>query len=348
MLVQRPPHGIWLLGAAAAFISATALAQAPVSDPASTAALSERLARIERLLDSNALVELLQRVEALQREIQELRGEMELQTHSISQLRGRQRELYLDVDRRLQRVEVAGTTVPQPGTDMGFATPPANTAATSTIGPGVPPASGTSTVATTPAGIPTANVVPVAPAGGSALPATATASTPATVPGTAPAPAMSGMPAATPATGSPALSTLATVEPAAPPVDPVAEQNAYQQAFNLLKEGRYGPATDAFKGFLSEYPRGKYADNAQYWLGEAYYVTRQFEPALQEFRALVQNHPTSAKRTHAMLKIGYINDELGQSLEAQRILTELATRHPNTTAARLARERLQRIRAARR
>lgn len=330
-LVHRPPRGIWLLGAVAAFLSATASAQAPVSDPASTAALSERLARIERLLDSNALVELLQRVEALQREMQELRGAMELQTHSISQLQGRQRELYLDVDRRLQRVEVTGTAGQPPGTDMGFATPSANTAAPSTIGPGTPPASGTATMAGAPAGIPATGAVPVAPAGGSELPSTATTGMPATTPG-----------------GTPTMPTMATAEPAGPPVDPVAEQNAYQQAFNLLKEGRYGPASEAFKGFLSEYPQGKYADNAQYWLGEAYYVTRQFEPAIKEFRALVQNHPTSAKRTHAMLKIGYINDELGQSLEAQRILTELATRHPNTTAARLARERLQRIRAAQR
>ena len=117
------------------------------------------------------------------------------------------------------------------------------------------------------------------------------------------------------------------------------------RAFNLLKEGRYEQATNAFNTFLESFPSGQYADNAQYWLGEAYYVTRQFEPALKEFEALVDKYPSSSKLTHAKLKIGYIYDELGESAKAREILTALSTQHPKTTAARLARERLHQMKA---
>ena len=126
-------------------------------------------------------------------------------------------------------------------------------------------------------------------------------------------------------------------------MDPVKEQAAYQRAFDLLKEGRYEQAAKGFQAFLAEYPTGHYADNAQYWLGEAYYVTRQFQPALTEFRKLKENHPASSKLTHAMLKIGYIHDEMGNVDKARKALNELVTNHPNTTAARLASERLRRM-----
>ena len=81
-------------------------------------------------------------------------------------------------------------------------------------------------------------------------------------------------------------------------------------------------------------------DNAQYWLGETYYITRRFEQAVQEFQRLVSMHPTSGKLTHAMLKIGYAHDELGNKAEAERVLGELIERHPQSAAAGLARKRL--------
>jgi TolA-binding protein len=74
-------------------------------------------------------------------------------------------------------------------------------------------------------------------------------------------------------------------------------------------------------------------------------VERKFEPALKQFENLVATHPESQKLTHALLKIGYINDELGRRAEAERVLNDLITRFPQSTAAGLARKRLQRIRS---
>ena len=142
----------------------------------------------------------------------------------------------------------------------------------------------------------------------------------------------------------PPATTPTTATPDTTGVDPFAEQQAYQSAFDLLKSGRYDDAAVAFQQFIAEYPTGSYADNAQYWLGETFYITRRFEPAIQEFERLVSTHPTSQKLTHALLKIGYSHDELGNLKEAERVLSELIERHPQSAAAGLARKRLTSIR----
>ena len=67
--------------------------------------------RLERLLSSSALMDLLGGVQSLQTEIRELRGEVERQSHAVDQLKQRQRELYLDIDRRLRGMEAGGAGV---------------------------------------------------------------------------------------------------------------------------------------------------------------------------------------------------------------------------------------------
>lgn len=259
--------------------------------------VEDRLGRVERMLDTGTLIQLLESVKALQGEVRTLRGEIELQGHKLNQLEERQRELYLDVDRRLQRMESAGVPAA-----AGMAPSPGAPAAPQ---PGSPTAAGA-----------TAGVA----AGAAASSGTGTPSSPA-------------------ATASP---------PSPPAAQPggsggIEEQQDYQAAFNLLKAGRYDQAAKAFRSFLDAYPDGKYADNAQYWLGETYYVTRKFEAAMTEFQKLVKQHPDSQKLTHAMLKIGYIYDEMGEKDQAKQTLTALIQKYPQSTAAGLAQKRLERL-----
>ncbi|MFH0340898.1 MAG: tol-pal system protein YbgF [Chromatiales bacterium] len=122
------------------------------------------------------------------------------------------------------------------------------------------------------------------------------------------------------------------------------EEDDYRRAFDLLKVGNYNDSISAFNSFLGQYPKSAHADNAQYWLAEAYYVTHQYQPAISEYTKLVERYPESQKLTHALLKIGYSHHELGQLDQAKTSLESLRVRYPGTTAARLADERLQRIR----
>ena len=121
------------------------------------------------------------------------------------------------------------------------------------------------------------------------------------------------------------------------------EQADYEQALGILREGRYTDAAGAFSRLLASYPGGEYADNATYWLGETYYVTRDFDRALSTFSRLVKDYPQSSKVPDARLKIGYINYENSSWAQARRELSAVVSDYPGTTAARLANDRLQRM-----
>ena len=122
------------------------------------------------------------------------------------------------------------------------------------------------------------------------------------------------------------------------------EKAAYQAAFDTLKEGRYKKAKTELKTFLDRYPNSSFAGNAQYWLGEAHYVTRNFEQGIVEFQKVLQKYPSSNKVPDAMLKLGYTFYELKQFEQAKATLTLLRERFDKSTAARLAGKRLDRIR----
>ena len=138
--------------------------------------------------------------------------------------------------------------------------------------------------------------------------------------------------------------TSASLVAPSPATATAEERDAYQAAFDTLKEGRYKNAKTELRAFLDKYPNSTYAGNAQYWLGEAHYVTRSFQQGITEFRNVLEKYPDSNKVPDAMLKLGYTFYELSQYPQAKSVLTDLQQRFPNETAARLAGKRLERIR----
>lgn len=94
--------------------------------------LEARVARMEKLLASQGLVDLYLRLEALQKEVQQLRGDVEQHGFEVNGIKQRQRDLYLDIDRRLSQLENGRTTAPVPASTPQ--TPPG--AATTPITPG--------------------------------------------------------------------------------------------------------------------------------------------------------------------------------------------------------------------
>jgi tol-pal system protein YbgF len=122
------------------------------------------------------------------------------------------------------------------------------------------------------------------------------------------------------------------------------EKAAYDRAFQALKELRYADAAEEFQSFLERYPNSEYADNAQYWLGESYYVTRNYDIALTAFQTLLDRYPESPKSPDALLKIGYTHYELEQWDSARAALTQVQETYPDSTLSRLAENRLRSMR----
>ncbi|HEY7640058.1 MAG TPA: tol-pal system protein YbgF [Steroidobacteraceae bacterium] len=117
----------------------------------------------------------------------------------------------------------------------------------------------------------------------------------------------------------------------------------YQAAFDLLKDGKYNEAIAGFRQFMTTFPTSTLADNAQYWLGEAHYVNKQYPDALRDFRTVLEKYPDSRKTPDALLKIGFCNYELKNWAEARSSLNQVVQRFGDTTAARLAQQRLAKM-----
>jgi tol-pal system protein YbgF len=232
--------------------------------------LEARMMRIEKIVENQSLIELANQLDQLRQETAALRGDIEQLRHDTDGNAGRQRELYVDVDRRLQAIEQTQR----------------------------------------------------APAPAPAAPAAA-----------APTPSGRG-----PAAGA----TVAAATP--PPPRPTGtDQQNYQAAFDLIQGRHYEEAGKAFTQFLVDFPKSPLADNAQYWLAETRYVQRQFKEALPEFQKVIDKYPMSAKMPDAMLKVGYCQVELGHRDAARTVLQQVMRQFPDTTAARLASQRLDKL-----
>lgn len=85
---------------------------------ADDAELLKRIERLERIVKGQGLVSLLGRVDQLQNDVQRLNGDNELLRHELKTMQQRQRELYIDLDQRLQTQTVIAPTTEAVSTDQ--------------------------------------------------------------------------------------------------------------------------------------------------------------------------------------------------------------------------------------
>lgn len=145
------------------------------------------------------------------------------------------------------------------------------------------------------------------------------------------------------------LKPVAAAVPAAPatPVVATTEDGRkakadYNQAYQLLVN-KPAEAAPLFRSFLEAYPQHELAANAQYWLAEALYAQKDFEGASKEFMKVLKQYKDSPKSSGAALKLGYSFYELQQWEYARRTLEDTVRFFPDSSSAKLAEVRLQRM-----
>jgi len=284
---------------AAVALWATAACFCPAAGQAGRLSLADRVAQLERQQQAappaDANVDLLNRVSQLQSELQALRGMLEEQDFRLREMERRNRDLAVDFDSRLERLEGGSGGAPLIDPE-----------------PVVAPGSGTTGAL--------GGVV------GAVLEEPEVRS-PAAAPSQPLANGDAGAAAPTQAMS-----------------DPAAERSAYDAAFEALKNGQYAEAARRFQSFLVQYPNGEFAPNAQYWLGESYYVTQNYQVALESFERLLAQFPSSNKVPDALLKVGYCHYELHNWDLAESTLNRVIQTYPDSTVARLAQGRLRALR----
>jgi tol-pal system protein YbgF len=269
--------------------------------------------------DNDMASRMILELQQMREEVRELRGLVEAQAQEIENLKRRQRDQYLDLDRRLG--ELQGSAAAGSGAQPGAGADP------DPAGSGVP-----TRTADEAAGI-AASAPSRAGSAGDVGDESAVAGDYPEI--------------REPTNEVPEVATLAepgdgAVRQLEEPTE--SERQAYDQAFRSLRETRYADAAEGFDRFLRDHPRSTYAPNALYWLGEVYYVTRDFETALDQFRKLQETYPNSGKQPDALLKIGFSHYELGQWERARAALEQVIAEYPGTNYSRLAENRLRTMR----
>lgn len=249
----------------------------------------------------DAMNEVLNRLEQMQQEMQELRGSMEEQAQSIDKVNKRQNNIYTDLDQRVEQLSEEDTGQQPVAADV--------------IEKPIAPVNNV--------------VAPKVPAS----PVAVTQESPTV-------------------TGVPAVQEVAKAKPVVPAAEPSKDNSTteltaskdqkelYQHAYEMLRNGHNIQAIEGFNKLLTLYPKGKFASNSQYWLGEAYKVTNNLEAAKIAFSKVVESYGKSYKVPDALLKLGYIELEQGNHAKAKQLLTRISRRYPNTTVAHLANKKL--------
>jgi tol-pal system protein YbgF len=143
--------------------------------------------------------------------------------------------------------------------------------------------------------------------------------------------------------------TVASPAPQAAPLTTKAEEEepkediegTYQKAYGTFKEGDYPNAVKQFEAFLDTYPQSKYADNAQYWIGECYYKKADYERAIVEYEKVIKKYPRGDKLPSAILKEGFAFLELGDRANAKLLFNKVLKQYPHSPQAEIAAKKLK-------
>jgi tol-pal system protein YbgF len=123
----------------------------------------------------------------------------------------------------------------------------------------------------------------------------------------------------------------------------VEPSDAYRQAKSDYDKGNFELALAGFQNYVEHFPGTSQTDKAQYWVGECYYSLKIFNKAIAAFSKVIKEYPKSDKVAGAKLKIGlsYLNER--NSTKAKEYLNRVIKEHPGTTEAKIAKDRLAKI-----
>jgi tol-pal system protein YbgF len=124
------------------------------------------------------------------------------------------------------------------------------------------------------------------------------------------------------------------------------DKQGYFMAYDELRSGHTAQSIEQFKAYLNQYPTGEYANNAQYWLGEAYRVNQDNASARKAFNDVLEKYPNSAKVPDAILKLGYIEVDQKNTVKATEYLNRVISDYPKSPAAVLASKKLLKLNEA--
>jgi len=115
----------------------------------------------------------------------------------------------------------------------------------------------------------------------------------------------------------------------------------YRRALQLYREGQAEQAIQQFREFLRANPKSDLADNAQYWMGEAYYSKGDYNRSIIELNEVLLKYPQGDQVPGALLALATSFANSGDKVDAKLILQKLISDHPKSEEAAIGRQQLQ-------
>jgi tol-pal system protein YbgF len=129
-----------------------------------------------------------------------------------------------------------------------------------------------------------------------------------------------------------------------PTGDGVAAEDLYRTGASKLQEKSATAARMAFEQFLTQYPQHELAPDAQFGLAETYALEDELADAVEQFARVAEAYPTSARAPEALYRAGQLSEERKRTSEARTYYQRVVQRYANSPSARLAQQRLNRLR----
>jgi tol-pal system protein YbgF len=121
---------------------------------------------------------------------------------------------------------------------------------------------------------------------------------------------------------------------------PASAPAEYRDGIELLRRGDNTGAIQKLREFLRKSPKSDLADDAQYWIGEAYYANRDYNRAILEFNEVLLRYPKGDKVPAALLRQAGAFVELGDKVDARLVLQKLVSEHGDSPEAEKGRQKL--------
>ena len=153
------------------------------------------------------------------------------------------------------------------------------------------------------------------------------------------APTAGGAPAGTPA----APAAPAPSAPAPSPGIGMSPQRVYDTAWADYTSGQWDLCISGFDMYLRTFPRSDLADEAQFYIGECHYADGKNQEAVQAYTQVITNYPRGQSVAPAYYKRGLAFERLGQVDRARESFEAVVKSFPDSDAARLAKQNLDRL-----
>lgn len=115
----------------------------------------------------------------------------------------------------------------------------------------------------------------------------------------------------------------------------------YQLGLEKMGDRAYTAARAAFQQLLSEFPDDERAADAQFQLGELYYLDEDFERAIRELEKVAEQWPSSPRAPAALYRAGVVAQERGQNGKARELFNRVVNQYASSSEAGLARTKLR-------